>query len=161
MVQGGVLCNRESRAGYFWKLSDERGGESQYLWVYWSVLQSATATLDSRLPEARRVRRGQQSVLTNRPAFRGKARTYLIDSIPTQEVTQMADEYCRKCKVKLTTCPTCKGKGTTDQGGALTIKHKPCPNCNGTGKLCPSHGSNWGWLPVIRPVTDEAGWEWH
>jgi DnaJ-class molecular chaperone len=25
----------------------------------------------------------------------------------------MGDEYCRRCKSKLATCPTCKGKGTT------------------------------------------------
>lgn len=56
----------------------------------------------------------------------------------------MGDEYCRKCKSKLATCPTCKGKGMTYQGGILGGSNKPCPNCKGTGKLCPKHGNNWG-----------------
>lgn len=57
----------------------------------------------------------------------------------------MADKYCRKCKSKLTKCPKCKGKGTTSQGSVLSgYSQKPCPNCNGTGKLCPKHGYDWG-----------------
>jgi len=41
----------------------------------------------------------------------------------------MSDEYCRKCKSKLATCPTCKGKGTTKQGGTFSgYSDKPCPN---------------------------------
>lgn len=56
----------------------------------------------------------------------------------------MGDEYCRKCRSRLSTCPTCKGKGVTDQGGPLTISHKSCPNCKGTGKLCPKHGNDHG-----------------
>lgn len=54
------------------------------------------------------------------------------------------DEYCRKCRSKLTTCPTCKGKGMISEESLLTISHKPCPNCKGTGKLCPKHGYDWG-----------------
>jgi DnaJ-class molecular chaperone len=56
----------------------------------------------------------------------------------------MTNESCRKCKSGLSTCPTCKGKGTTDQGGAFTVSHRLCPNCKGTGKLCPKHGNDWG-----------------
>ncbi len=57
----------------------------------------------------------------------------------------MSSEYCKKCQAKLVTCPTCKGKGTTYQGGLLLgSSNKPCPNCKGTGKLCPKHGNNWG-----------------
>jgi DnaJ-class molecular chaperone len=57
----------------------------------------------------------------------------------------MADEYCRKCKARLTTCPTCKGKGTTMQGSAFWgYSEKPCPNCKGSGKICPRHGHDWG-----------------
>jgi len=55
----------------------------------------------------------------------------------------MSDEYCHKCKGKLTTCPTCKGKGVTDQGGWATISLKPCQNCKGSGKVCPEHGYKW------------------
>lgn len=55
-----------------------------------------------------------------------------------------APEHCHKCKGQLTTCPTCKGKGPKDQGGMFTIDHRSCPNCNGTGRLCPTHGANWG-----------------
>ncbi len=57
----------------------------------------------------------------------------------------MADEYCRKCKSRLTTCPTCKGKGTVlkDLGLLSGTGERPCKNCNGTGKLCPKHGSDW------------------
>lgn len=56
----------------------------------------------------------------------------------------MGDEYCKKCKSKLATCPTCKGKGMTYQGGILGGSNKSCPNCKGTGKLCPKHGNDWG-----------------
>jgi DnaJ-class molecular chaperone len=57
----------------------------------------------------------------------------------------MADEYCRKCKARLTTCLTCKGKGTTMQGSAFWgYSEKPCPNCKGSGKICPRHGHDWG-----------------
>jgi len=57
----------------------------------------------------------------------------------------MDDEYCRKCKSKLVTCPTCKGKGTTYQGSIGSgYSDKPCPNCKGTGRLCPKHGYDWG-----------------
>ena len=57
----------------------------------------------------------------------------------------MADEHCRKCNSKLTTCPTCKGKGTVYSGGMLDgYPKKSCPNCKGTGKLCPRHGYDWG-----------------
>ena len=55
----------------------------------------------------------------------------------------MAD-HCRKCKSRLVTCPTCKGKGTTDQGNFYTVSHRPCPNCNETGNLCPRHGHDHG-----------------
>ncbi len=57
----------------------------------------------------------------------------------------MSDDYCKKCKSKLTICPTCKGKGTVYKGSLMSGSgDKPCPNCNGTGKLCPKHGNNWG-----------------
>jgi len=58
----------------------------------------------------------------------------------------MVDQYCRKCKSKLTPCPTCAGKGTIKKNmGAFSAgKEVPCPNCNGTAKLCPRHGNNWG-----------------
>jgi DnaJ-class molecular chaperone len=56
----------------------------------------------------------------------------------------MGDQYCSKCKSRLSTCPTCKGKGTTDQGGVFTTSHKSCPNCKGTGKICPKHGHDHG-----------------
>ncbi len=58
----------------------------------------------------------------------------------------MANQYCQKCKSKLATCPTCGGKGTIkkDMGLFAGMKDVPCPNCNGTGKLCPRHGSDWG-----------------
>lgn len=57
----------------------------------------------------------------------------------------MADEYCMKCKSRLTTCPTCKGKGTVlkDLGLVPGTGERPCKNCDGTGKLCPKHGSDW------------------
>jgi DnaJ-class molecular chaperone len=56
----------------------------------------------------------------------------------------MSDEYCNKCKSKLATCPTCNGKGMVVEFGILTHSDKSCPNCRGTGKLCPQHGNNWG-----------------
>jgi len=57
----------------------------------------------------------------------------------------MTDTQCRKCKVKLTKCPKCNGKGTIYTGTLISgYSEKPCPNCNGTGKLCPTHGINWG-----------------
>ncbi len=57
----------------------------------------------------------------------------------------MSDKYCRRCKSKLTACPTCKGKGTTYQGTIWGgYSDKPCPNCKGSGKICPNHGNNWG-----------------
>jgi len=57
----------------------------------------------------------------------------------------MSNEYCKKCKSKLTICPTCKGKGVVYEGSLLSgYSKKPCPNCRGTGKLCPRHGYDWG-----------------
>ncbi|HOV32147.1 MAG TPA: hypothetical protein PLX23_02135 [Candidatus Hydrogenedens sp.] len=56
----------------------------------------------------------------------------------------MADEHCRKCNSRLTTCPTCKGKGTVYSGNIFGDPQKSCPNCKGTGKLCPRHGYDWG-----------------
>jgi DnaJ-class molecular chaperone len=52
----------------------------------------------------------------------------------------MGEEYCSRCKRKLTTCPTCKGKGIAYESGFLGGSEKRCKNCNGTGKLCPQHG---------------------
>jgi hypothetical protein len=69
-----------------------------------------------------------------------------FDGTPLSSFTggrAMGDEYCRKCSSRLTTCPTCSGKGTTYQGG-LFGSERPCPNCRGTGKLCPRHGYDWG-----------------
>lgn len=57
----------------------------------------------------------------------------------------MSNEYCKKCRSRLTICPTCKGKGIVYEGGLLGgYSKKPCPNCKGTGKLCPRHGYDWG-----------------
>lgn len=56
------------------------------------------------------------------------------------------DKYCRKCRERLTECPTCKGKGMMFKPGGFftSSKEEPCPNCNGTGKLCARHGRDWG-----------------
>jgi DnaJ-class molecular chaperone len=58
----------------------------------------------------------------------------------------MAEEYCRRCKSKLTKCPTCEGKGIVREyrGFLSSSAEKQCKNCNGTGKLCPKHGNDWG-----------------
>lgn len=57
----------------------------------------------------------------------------------------MGDEYCKKCKSKLTTCAKCKGKGVVVEGDFFSgYSEKPCPVCKGTGKLCPKHGNDWG-----------------
>lgn len=58
----------------------------------------------------------------------------------------MAD-YCNKCRPasRLTTCAKCKGKGTVQKGNVISgYREETCPVCNGTGKLCPTHGANWG-----------------
>lgn len=57
----------------------------------------------------------------------------------------MSNEYCQKCHSRLATCPKCEGEGTTLQGGVFSgYSERPCPNCNGTGKICPRHGYDWG-----------------
>ena len=58
----------------------------------------------------------------------------------------MSNDYCNKCRSQLKACPTCKGKGTTYQSSGILSggSQKPCPNCNGLGKLCPKHGNNHG-----------------
>jgi DnaJ-class molecular chaperone len=54
----------------------------------------------------------------------------------------MGENYCSRCKKALSTCPTCRGKGMVDDSTVFLKKEKRCPNCNGTGKLCPSHGAD-------------------
>ena len=57
----------------------------------------------------------------------------------------MGDEYCKKCKSKLTTCAKCQGKGVVYEGDFIFgYSEKPCPVCKGTGKICPKHGNDWG-----------------
>ncbi len=56
----------------------------------------------------------------------------------------MGENYCSKCNAKLSTCPRCKGKGTIYVSSLLSGSEKPCPNCNGTGKICPKHGNDHG-----------------
>ncbi len=55
----------------------------------------------------------------------------------------MSDKYCSKCKKRLTTCPTCHGKGMVDDSSVFMSRKKSCPNCNGTGHLCPRHGNDY------------------
>jgi hypothetical protein len=59
VVLENFLTKKEAKAKIF-----------KYIKVF---LLSATATLDSRQPQPRRVRRGKQSVLTNRTLFQRKA----------------------------------------------------------------------------------------
>jgi len=54
----------------------------------------------------------------------------------------MSYTTCRKCKSELIDCPRCKGRGRVG-GGVLTSSYT-CKHCNGTGKLCPKHGTNFG-----------------
>jgi DnaJ-class molecular chaperone len=56
----------------------------------------------------------------------------------------MPDQYCRKCRARLVQCPRCEGKGTVTQTSFMSSKEVPCPNCGGTGKLCPKDGRDWG-----------------
>lgn len=56
----------------------------------------------------------------------------------------MGENYCCHCQKPLVTCPTCKGKGMVwKQYGVMSSgRNEQCENCNGTGKLCPRHGSD-------------------
>lgn len=53
-------------------------------------------------------------------------------------------DYCCKCKQHLSGCPTCKGKGMVLRSSTFTHSNEQCPNCNGTGKVCPKHGPDHG-----------------
>jgi DnaJ-class molecular chaperone len=53
-------------------------------------------------------------------------------------------DYCHKCKSRLSTCPTCKGKGMLSKSTVFTTSSERCPNCAGTGQLCPRHGNDHG-----------------
>jgi len=58
----------------------------------------------------------------------------------------MAEEApnCKKCRAKVVKCPRCNGKGTIYSGTLMSgYSEKPCPNCNGLGYRCPTHGTNW------------------
>jgi hypothetical protein len=49
-------------------------------------------------------------------------------------------QQCSRCREYTTTCPKCTG------GGSITGfigTRVDCPDCEGTGFQCPTHGGDW------------------